>query len=68
MTSYFKNKGYSVNVEFTGDYETIKGLKAGQRYVARFCGEFIGSETTKIKSELLCLFHDDDKTINILKN
>jgi len=68
MTNYFKNKGYSVQKEFTGSYhkETVKGLKQGQNFVARFCGDWIGSDTTKKAAEMLCLFDDDKKTINIL--
>lgn len=38
---------YSVRKEFTGAYEPAAGLLTGQRWVARFEGDYIGSGTSK---------------------
>ncbi len=68
MTTYFKKLGYRVNKEFTGHWHKtkVKGLKQGQMFVARSMNDFIGTGLTRKKAELLCLFSDDEKTINIL--
>ena len=67
MKTYLSNLGYSINKEFTGNHHNpTTDLKCGEMYVARFRGEFIGSELTYKKAELLCIFHDDERTIKIL--
>lgn len=61
------DKRYTVSLEFTGEYKTKPiGAIQGQMYVSRFCGDFIGSSISKKDAELTCIFHDDEKTINIL--
>jgi len=61
------DKRYSIDLEFTGEYkEKPKSAKQGQIYVARFCGKWIGKATTKKEAELLCIFHDDERTVKIL--
>ena len=66
MSNKIKDDRYSVNIEFTGNFKHIKGLKDGQMYVARFCGEYIGSDETETKAWLTCIFHDDGRNLNIL--
>lgn len=49
---------YSVNLEFTGEFKRKpKGAVQGQMWVARFGGEWLGSDVTKTKAWALCLKH-----------
>lgn len=67
MKAFKNDSRYTVNLEFTGEYKKKpKGAKQGQMYVARFCGEYIGASETKKEANLLCIFHDDERTIKIL--
>ena len=62
------DKRYTVQKEYCGHFhaEKKKNLEQGQMWVARFCGEWIGSALTESKASLLCIFHDDERTIKIL--
>jgi len=48
---------YSVTVEYTGNGATIPGLRAGQRYVARFAGEYVGGADAEELAWVLCNAH-----------
>lgn len=41
---------YHVGLEFTGAFEPAPDLAPGQRWVFRFCGEWIGSATTEAEA------------------
>lgn len=41
---------YHVGLEFTGAFEPAPGLAPGQRWVFRFCGEWVGSATTEAQA------------------
>ena len=55
-----KDKRYSINDEFCG--------YPNKRYVLRFEGEFIGSYQTKKDAILNYIFHDDERTFNLLND
>ncbi len=59
-----KDKRYSINLEFCGrtHKKLPKHLKQGQMYVARFCGEWIGSAITENRAKSICIFHEDNRT------
>jgi len=48
---------YSVTVEYIGHGATIPGLRAGQRYVARFAGEYVGGADAEEMAWILCNAH-----------
>lgn len=68
MKNPTKDPRYTVGKEFTGDFKdrTEQGFKRGQMFVARFCGDWIGSEPTENGAHLLCIFHQDERTTKIL--
>jgi hypothetical protein len=67
MKNPLKDSRYSVRIEFTGAFTPApKGLKTGQRYVSRFCGEYIGFSETENDAWLKCIFHDDERTFQML--
>jgi hypothetical protein len=55
---HLENQGYSFNSEFCG-YKTSKT-------VVRFRSEFIASEMSEKDALIKAIFHDDERTINIL--
>lgn len=48
---------YSVNIEYNGfnHKEPIKGLKQGQQYVARFCGEYLSGHNSERYANWTCV-------------
>ena len=69
MKNPLKDNRYSVTAEFTGYHhkgEIPHGLKQGQQYVARFCGERIGSHDMETNAWTLCVTHDDERTVKLL--
>jgi hypothetical protein len=56
--STLRDSRYSVRKEFTGATEPAPGLKPGQRFVARFSREFIGSATTQKAARALADRHN----------
>lgn len=51
---------YTVRPEYTGH-------QSGKpQQVARFCGEWIGSDETVKGAELLCIIHDDERNLKLL--
>jgi len=40
--------------------------KVKPQYVARFCGDYIGSEDKRTSAALLCVYHDDERTLRLL--
>jgi hypothetical protein len=69
MRNPLKDPRYSVRAEFTGHHHhgTIpRGLKQGQQFVARFCGDWIGAHDIETSAWALCVIHDDERTIKIL--
>lgn len=52
---------YSVCKEFTGDYEQVHGLMVGQRWVVRFCGEFVAATTSKQAGLQRVAAHQSDR-------
>lgn len=53
------DKRYAVALEHTG-HPTIM-------HVARFCGDWIGCKDNLTSANLLCIFHKDDRTVQILE-
>lgn len=51
---------YSVAVEFSGAQGKARGLKPGQSWVARFCGEFIASHATRREAVQACAARSDE--------
>ena len=49
---------YQLNLEWCG--------YAKQRYVLRFCGEWLGSYETKKEGMLQAIFHDDERNYKLL--
>lgn len=66
MNNPLKDERYKVAKEFTGHYQEAEGLKTGQRYVSRFCGEYIDASKTENEAWITCIIHDDERTIKIL--
>lgn len=53
-----KDARYSVNIEFTGSLDRPpEGCQQGMAYVARFCGDWIGSATEYVDAQELCRNH-----------
>jgi len=59
MKNLIKDERYSVNKEWCGHSK--------QKFVARFCGDWIGKAETKNKAWLLCIYHDDDRNLKLLQ-
>lgn len=66
MKNPLKDSRYQVAKEFTGAHKPAKGLQTGERYVARFCGDFIAARETETEAWAECVIHDDSRTTNIL--
>jgi hypothetical protein len=67
MRNPLKDDRYQVKVECTGAFTPApKGLRSGERYVARFCGDYLGMAETENRAWLLCIFHDDERNFKML--
>lgn len=68
MNNPSKDERYTVSKEYTGEFHQspIKGLKQGQMYVARFCGDWIGCDLTENLAWLMCIYYDDERNFKIL--
>ncbi len=54
-----QDERYSINLEYCGAPQKM--------YVSRFCGEFISSDKTENGAIFSCIFHQDERTLNLLK-
>jgi hypothetical protein len=62
MKNPLKDSRYSVRIEYTGAFTPApKGLKTGQRYVSRFCGDYIGFSETEKQAWEKCVAHNIDR-------
>lgn len=56
---------YSVAVEYGGHFPTIPGMRAGQVFVTRFCGERIGKGITREDAERVAVQHADARRVRM---
>lgn len=58
LSKYFKDQGYTINKEFCGYPKAMQ--------VVKFRGDYVSPHNTVKDAILACIFHDDERTIQIL--
>ncbi len=67
MKSTIDDARYTVAREYTGQTPQISGLRVGERWVARFCGDWIGAADSRPDARALADTHYDDRMVQAYK-
>ncbi len=67
MKSTIDDNRYTVAREYIGAPEEVAGLRTGERWVARFCGDWVGSAESRPAARALADTHYDDRTVQAYK-